>query len=119
MKAGTLWRNHGRAGLTQAERLLRLLREARREDRSVLLPEIMALGIAQHGARILELRGHGFVIDNELCRSANGVTVSRYWLRFDPEQESIVGTERDEGSLARSFPEFGDFTMQRRHRDDG
>lgn len=48
--------------LNQCDRLYALLL-AHRGD-WVPLPEILALGIAQFGARILELRRRGFVIEN-------------------------------------------------------
>jgi hypothetical protein len=47
----------------------------------------MQAGIAQHGARFKELRDQGFEITNEMERSADGVVLSRYWLRFDPERD--------------------------------
>ena len=71
---------------TQADLLLSMLRDARTEGRALTLPEIMAVGIAQHGARFNELRSRGFVIENELDRDS-GVVRSRYWLRCDPERD--------------------------------
>lgn len=50
--------------------LIAKLREARAEGKSLELPEIMHLGIAQHSARFNELRARGFVIENELQRDA-------------------------------------------------
>jgi hypothetical protein len=64
-----------------------MLRKARGAGAAVQLPEIMAAGIAQHGARLNELRARGFVIENELKRAPDGRVFSRYWLRFDPEQD--------------------------------
>jgi hypothetical protein len=46
----------------------------------------MRLGIAQHGARMKEIRDRGFKIINEL-ESIKGVLHSRYWLIFDPERD--------------------------------
>jgi len=54
------------------------------------LPEIMRLGIAQHGARLNELRSRGFVIENEMSRHGDTIR-SCYWLKYDPEQESAHG----------------------------
>jgi hypothetical protein len=71
---------------TQADVLLSMLREARRAARPLELPEIMRAGVAQHGARFAELRERGFVIDNEMERTARRV-LSRYWLRLDPERD--------------------------------
>jgi hypothetical protein len=71
---------------TQAERLIDKLREARAEKRALELPEIMQLGIAQHGARIKEIRDRGFKVINEL-ESVDGILHSRYWLIFDPERD--------------------------------
>jgi hypothetical protein len=66
------------------ELLIAKLRESRSMGRPLELPEIMRLGIAQHGARIAELRDRCFVIENELERTDSRV-LSRYWLRHDPE----------------------------------
>ena len=51
---------------TQAAALLRLLIDA--HGSWVPLPKILALGIAQYNARILELRRLGFVIENKTER---------------------------------------------------
>ena len=99
--SGGLWRNHPatphqqslpfegkrrkRISPTQAEVLIGLLRIARNNRAPLDLPAIMQAGIAQHGARFKELREQGFKITNEMERSADGVVLSRYWLRFDPE----------------------------------
>jgi hypothetical protein len=71
---------------TQTELLISKLREARAEGRGLELPEIMRLGIAQHGARLKEIRDRGFKVINEL-ESVDGVLHSRYWLLFDPERD--------------------------------
>ncbi len=86
---GGLWQDYpSRDGRhTQAAVLLQMLRDARANRTAVPLPSIMAAGIAQHGARLNELRSRGFVIENEIERAGNGRVHSRYWLRFDPEQE--------------------------------
>ena len=99
---GGLWRDHlatprqehlalrsSRKSLrpTQAEVIIELLREKRASGKPLELPEIMAAGIAQFGARILELRHRGFHIENELERAADGRFLSRYWLRHDPERD--------------------------------
>ncbi len=104
---GGLWRNHSatlaqrrlffpqgfcsnkpRRKPTQVDVLLAMLRDARAIDRAVELPEIMQVGIAQHGARMAELRQRGFLIENELERLPDGSVFSRYWLRYDPEMDS-------------------------------
>jgi hypothetical protein len=75
---------------TQADLLLTMLREARRSGRRgrpVDLPEIMRVGIAQHGARFDELHRRRFDIQNEIEREAHGRVLSRYRLRHDPEQD--------------------------------
>ena len=51
---------------TQRTRILRLLIDAR--GAWVPLPDILTLGIAQYGARILELRRLGFIIENKTDR---------------------------------------------------
>lgn len=76
-----------RAGLTQADVLLGMLRAARAADTPLELPEIMRAGIAQHGARFNELREQGFEIANEMERAA-GVVRSWYRLVFDPGRET-------------------------------
>jgi len=70
----------------QTELLIGELRKARAEGRALELPEIMRLGIAQHGARMKEIRDRGFKVVNEL-ESVKGVLHSRYWLLFDPERD--------------------------------
>ena len=76
---------------TQADVLVQLLREKRAEGKALELPEIMALGIAQHGARLKEIRARGFVIENELEHDPTTAVVrSRYWLRLDPEREGAI-----------------------------
>ena len=74
---------------TQADILIGLLRTARASQKPVELPEIMRAGIAQHGARFTELRERGFKIENEMERTVEGVVLSRYWLRFDPERDVL------------------------------
>jgi hypothetical protein len=73
---------------TQADVIVELLRERRALRRPLELAEIMAAGIAQHGARMKEIRNRGFVVRNELERSHDGRVLSRYWLECDPEQDS-------------------------------
>jgi len=62
---------------TQSAALLRFLIDA--HGSWVPLPQILALGIAQYGARILELRRLGFVIENKTER-VNGARHS--WFRL-------------------------------------
>jgi hypothetical protein len=97
-----LWRNHpasphqqslsdapqpGQVSqLTQADLHLSMPREARAQGRAVELPAIMRAGIAQHGARLHELRERDFVIVNEMERY-DGIIRSRYRLTFNPERE--------------------------------
>jgi hypothetical protein len=71
---------------TQRELLIDKLREARAAGGALELPEIMRLGIAQHGARMKEIRDRGFRVVNEL-ESVGGVLHSRYYLLFDPERD--------------------------------
>jgi len=72
---------------SQTELLLAKLRETRAAGKALELPEIMhELGIAQHGARLKELRDRGFKVINEL-ESIDGVLHSRYWLIYDPERD--------------------------------
>jgi hypothetical protein len=64
-----------------------MLRGARAAGRAVELPEILQAGIAQHGARIKEIRQRGFVVRNQLEHSPDGRMLSRYWLECDPERD--------------------------------
>ena len=75
---------------TQSELLIAKLRELRAIGKALELPEIMRLGIAQHGARFNELRRRGFIVENELDHNLAGVVHSRYWLRFDPERDGAA-----------------------------
>ena len=99
---GGLWRDHlatprqeqlvfrsnrKRSRPTQADVIVELLREKRALGKSLELREIMAAGIAQHGARMKEIRQRGFVVRNELQRSPDGRVLSRYWLECDPDQD--------------------------------
>jgi hypothetical protein len=79
--AGGLWRRP-----SQTELLIDKLREARAECRALELPDIMRLGVAQHGTRMKEIRGRGFRVINEL-ESVDRMLHSRYWLLFDPERD--------------------------------
>ena len=76
------------ARLTQADVLIDMLRTARAKREPLQLPEIMRAGIAQHGARMKEIRDRGFKVENEMERTADGVVLSRYWLTFDPEVDA-------------------------------
>ena len=80
-------RSKHRGKITQADLLIAMLREARNQGGALGLPALMQAGIAQHSARIVELRKRGFVIENELERSIDGRVLSWYWLRHDPGRE--------------------------------
>lgn len=75
--------------LTQADIIIALLRKAREQGKALGLPEIMAAGIAQHGARFNEIRSRGFVVRNETLRGADGIR-SSYFLEFDPEESRAL-----------------------------
>ena len=77
-----------RKQVTQADVLIGMLREARAKRIPLELPEIMRVGIAQHGARFKEIREQGFEVRNEMERTPEGVVQSRYWLTFDPEVDA-------------------------------
>lgn len=72
---------------TQADVIVALLRDKCALGKSLELPEIMAAGIAQHGARMKEIRQRGVVVRNKLERSSDGRVLSCYWLESDPEQD--------------------------------
>src|SRR5689334_12614162 len=82
-----LGQRNSRGRVTQADILIKMLRISRSRGAPVGLPEIMAAGIAQHGARLNEIRAKGFQVENELSRDKKGILHSRYWLRFDPERD--------------------------------
>lgn len=75
---------------TQADLLIAMLRDARANGGAVELPEIMTVGIAQHGARFNELRSRGFVIRNETSQSDDNRTLSRYYLEHDRERNGSL-----------------------------
>jgi hypothetical protein len=66
---------------TQRDRVLRLLEE--NGGQWVPLPRVLELGIAQYGARILELRRTGHRIENRV-EHCNGVVHS--WFRLVPSK---------------------------------
>ena len=68
---------------TQSAAVLRLLIDA--HGSWVPLPELLALGIAQYNARILELRRLGFAIENRTQR-INGARHSWFRLVNSPAQ---------------------------------
>jgi hypothetical protein len=102
---GELWRDHPatptqiaaiprsvrvpqhRRRTSQADLLIALLRARHAEGKALELYEIRNLGIYQHTARFFELRERGFVIENQLDHAPDGTVCSRYWLRFDPDQD--------------------------------
>jgi hypothetical protein len=75
-----------RKPVTQAEVLIGLLRDRCARKTALELPDIMRAGIAQHGVRFKEIRERGFVVRNEMERTADGIH-SRYWLEHDPEAD--------------------------------
>jgi hypothetical protein len=78
--------------ITQADLLAAELRKARANRTVLTLPDIMLrLHIAQHGARLNELRRRGYRIQNHMER-VDGETHSSYELMFDPEND-VAGVE--------------------------
>jgi len=67
---------------TQRERLKFLFQS--RPFQWIPLPDILHLGLAQYGTRILELRRTGMVIENKI-EVVNGVRHS--WFRNVPEKD--------------------------------
>jgi hypothetical protein len=90
---------------TQCFRLLRLLIDA--HGAWVPLLEILDLGIAQYGARILELRRQGFVIENR-CERVDGKRHS--WFRLVQHSPSKSSPVDNSGE--------SDFMRRRRAEDD-
>lgn len=86
-------RTHDNSSKTQRSRILRLLIEA--HGAWVPLPDILALGIAQYGARILELRRTGFNIENR-TEHIDGARHS--WFR-------LVASQSAESQPKSRFPE--------------
>lgn len=70
--------------LSKADMMLAMLRAARARGAALSLAEIVRAGVAQHSARILELRQRGHKIRNHMVR-LNGVAHSTYTLDFDWE----------------------------------
>ena len=86
---------------TQGDTLLRVLKL----NQWVPLPTILALGIAQFGARILELRRSGYNIRNK-TEHRDGKVLSWYRLESEPTQQEKE-PEQSGDELPSSFPEFG------------
>jgi Helix-turn-helix domain len=87
---------------TQRSRILELLIDAR--GSWVPLPEILELQISQYGARILELRRMGFIIENRREGEQS-------WFRLVPGPESTLKPKRVE---AKPAPDslFGDISPE-------
>ena len=98
---------------TQRGKIFELLRS--RAGHWVSLPEILELGFAQFGGRILELRRLGFPIVNQ-TETINGQKHSWYRLESAPRIES---TKAGPAAVVRvdtcSFPEFGTMAPERRY----
>jgi len=75
---------------TQADLLIEMLRISRGNKTPLGLPEIMRVGIAQHGARFKEIRDRGFRVENVMERRPEGAVHSWYWLRHDPELDGAA-----------------------------
>jgi len=97
----------------QRARILRLLIDAR--GSWVPLPEILALGIAQYGARILELRRLGFVIENKI-ESVNGARYSRFRLLSSPAPAESPAVVTPASSPATSSPSADWYERQTGHK---
>lgn len=85
---------------TQRDKILRLLQE--RHGDWVPLPEILALGAAQYGARILELRRQGFQIQNR-TEHRNGKVHS--WFRIPLEQQRGLFAHLPARGQASPYPD--------------
>jgi hypothetical protein len=88
---------HGRKSRVQNTIALFLANKGRR----IPLPEIQRVAGAQHGARLREIRGIGYIVDNETERTADGEIHSWYILRAEPgeqpmpqERLALTGEER-------------------------
>ena len=81
----------------QRQRILTLLRAAR--GRWVPLPEILALGVAQYGARIWELRRAGFNVENR-CEHVGHTRHSWFRIAESPASDCLKSPEMVEKELA-------------------
>ena len=73
-----------------------------RKHEPVPLPDVQCAAGAQHGARLAEIRALGYIVDNEMKRTASGEIHSFYTLRSEPGEALVL------------FPG----ALEPRHRDD-
>jgi hypothetical protein len=100
---------HSRA--TQRGRLLDLLRS--RAGQWIPLPEILALGFAQFGARILELRRSGHTILNR-TEHQDGKVFSSYRLEPSPAiSHAKLEHTKIQADSPTTFPHFGSLAPER------
>lgn len=77
--------NRRRGDMTQRQRMAVMFQS--RPNEWIPLPEILAMGVAQYGTRILELRRAGMEIENK-THMIDGVR--RSWFRLVVDQRELV-----------------------------
>lgn len=70
---------------TQAEQILDALKRGRR---LTALDALKEFGCMRLGARVLELKQEGYVIEGERVKTSTGKNVKRYYLAAIPEPET-------------------------------
>lgn len=70
---------------TQAEQILAALKQGRK---ITALDALNEFGCMRLGARVLELKDEGYVIEGERFKTPSGKNVKRYFLAAIPEPES-------------------------------
>jgi hypothetical protein len=109
--------------LSQVQKLRALMFS--REGQWVPLPDVQALGIAQHGARFKELREElepqGYQIENKMEHGTDGIVRSWYMLTRSAQISSFSAPKREEAERKRPawdtrHNRAAQFERQFRHR---
>lgn len=74
-------------GVFKRARVLRMLRQARKENRWIEITEFRDAGIFDFRSPIAAFRHRGFGIANKVRRNRRAHVESRYWMTFDLERD--------------------------------